>query len=148
MTVMPECQKKSRIERNKKALKKAADSGNPEYLLNILIMGAYFVKVPVWNIEREIGYKPMTTFWQDFSIADAFGGDAVRDTFKCTFNEWKGNCKYLTELVMVLNHKIAQWYERNMPLAKLYNDAWNIADNYAVNHLQGDELNYFYNVTD
>ena len=32
MTVMPECQKKSRIERNKKALKKAADSGNPEYL--------------------------------------------------------------------------------------------------------------------
>ena len=59
-----------------------------------------------------------------------------------------GNYKYLTELVMVLNHKIAQWYERNMPLAKLYNDAWNIADNYAVNHLQGDELNYFYNVTD
>ena len=49
---------------------------------------------------------------------------------------------------MVLNHKIAQWYERDMTLAKLYNDAWNIADNYAVNHLQGDELNYFYNVTD
>ena len=73
---------------------------------------------------------------------------AVEDTFKRAFNEWKGNYKYLTELVMVLNHKIAQWYERNMPLAKLYNDAWNIADNYAVNHLQGDELNYFYNVTD
>ena len=35
MTVMPECQKKSRIERNKKALKKAADSGNPEYLFKL-----------------------------------------------------------------------------------------------------------------
>ena len=113
-----------------------------------LIMGKIFVKVPVWNIESETGYKPMTTFWQDFSIADAFGVAVVEDTFKRAFNEWKGNYRYLTELVMVLNHKIAQWYERNMPLAKLYNDAWNIADNYAVNHLQGDELNYFYNVTD
>ena len=111
-------------------------------------MGKIFVKVPVWNIESETGYKPRTTFWQDFSIADAFGGDAVTDTFHRAFNEWKDNCVYITELVMVLNHKIAQWYERNMPLAKLYNDAWNIADNYAVNHLQGDELNYFYNVTD
>ena len=27
---------------------------------------------------------------------------------------------------MVLNHKIAQWYERDMTLAKLYNEAWRI----------------------
>lgn len=39
------------------------------------------IKVPMWNIESETGYKPRTTFWQDFSIADAFGGDAVTDTF-------------------------------------------------------------------
>lgn len=39
------------------------------------------IKVPKWNIESETGYKPRTTFWQDFSIADAFGGDAVTDTF-------------------------------------------------------------------
>ena len=75
-------------------------------------MGKIFVKVPVWNIESETGYKPMTTFWQDFSIADAFGVAAVEDTFKRAFNEWKGNYKYLTELVMVLNHKIAQWCMR------------------------------------
>ena len=106
------------------------------------------VKVPIWNVESETGYKPMTTFWQDFSIADAFGNAAVADTFKRAFNEWKGNYKYLTELVMVLNHKIAQWYEKNMPLAKLYNDAWTIADSYAVNNLKGNELNYFYDVTD
>ena len=106
------------------------------------------VKVPIWNVESETGYKPMTTFWQDFSIADAFGNAAVADTFKRAFNEWKGNYKYLTELVMVLNHNIAQWYEKNMPLAKLYNDAWTIADSYAVNNLKGNELNYFYDVTD
>ena len=72
------------------------------------------IKVPMWNIESETGYKPRTTFWQDFSIADAFGGDAVTDTFHRAFNEWKDNCVYITELVMVLNHKIAQWYEKNM----------------------------------
>ena len=68
------------------------------------------IKVPKWNIESETGYKPRTTFWQDFSIADAFGGDAVTDTFHRAFNEWKDNCVYITELVMVLNHKIAQWF--------------------------------------
>ena len=106
------------------------------------------ISVPVWNVESELGYKPITTFWNDFSIADAFGNSAVADTFKRAFNEWKGDYKYLTELVMVLNHKIAQWYEINMPLAKLYNDAWSIADNYAVNNLKGEELEYFYRTTD
>lgn len=111
-------------------------------------MGVITVKVPVWNVESETGYKPMTTFWQDFSIADAFGVDAVTDTFKRAFNEWKGNYKYLTELVMVLNHKIAQWYGRNMALAQFYNDAYSIADNYACDNLKDNELQYFYNVTD
>ena len=106
------------------------------------------ISVPVWNVESELGYKPITTFWNDFSIADAFGNSAVADTFKRAFNEWKGDYKYLTELVMVLNHKIAQWYEINMPLAKLYNDAWSIADNYEVNNLKGEELEYFYRTTD
>ena len=27
-----------------------------------------------WNIEEFCGYKPITTFWDDFSIADVFGG--------------------------------------------------------------------------
>lgn len=34
-----------------------------------------------WPIEEQTGYKPQTTFWQDFSIADAFGADAISDTF-------------------------------------------------------------------
>lgn len=106
------------------------------------------VKVPVWNIESETGYKPRTTFWQDFSIADSFGIKAVADTFKRAFEEWKGNYKYLTELVMVLNHKIFQWYKKNMQLAELYNKIWKIADGYAVNNLQGNELDYFYDTTD
>lgn len=116
--------------------------------LKNVIMIEIEVKVPVWNIESATGYKPLTTFWQDFSIADAFGLQAVKDTFKRAFEEWKEDYKYLTELVMVLNHKIYQWYVKNIKLAKLYNELWSLTDGYAVNNLKGDELDYFYNVID
>ena len=67
---------------------------------------------PMWNIEKMTGYKPLTTFWSDFSTAEQFGIEAVKGTFKRAFEEWKGDYKFLTELVMVLNHKIWQWYEK------------------------------------
>lgn len=94
------------------------------------------------------GYEMTTTFWQDFTIADAFGAEAVKDTFKRAFSEWKNDYIYLTELVIVLNHKIWQHYETNPKLAGLYNDLWARADKYAYNHLKGDELSFFYNTTD
>ena len=90
-----------------------------------------------------------TTFWMDFTIADHFGKTAVLDTYKRAFNEWKENYEYLTELVMVLNHKIWQWWEAgNNDFAALYDKLWKEADAYAVDNLKGDELTYFYRVTD
>ena len=102
-----------------------------------------------WNVESMTGYKPKTTFWQDFSIADNFGADAVKDTFNRAFNEWKTDHVYLTELVLVLNHKIWQHYQHNNEeLARLYNDLWAMADRWACENLKGEELSYFYEVTD
>ena len=54
----------------------------------------------------ENNYELLTTFWDDFSIADRFGVSAVRDTFNRAFAEWKEDYQYLTELILVLNHKI------------------------------------------
>ena len=51
-------------------------------------------------------YEMKTTFWSDFSIADAFGAGAVTDTYDRAFAEWKADPVYLTELAMTLNHKI------------------------------------------
>lgn len=94
-------------------------------------------------------YECMTTFWEDFSIADKFGVDAIKDTYNRAFNEWKNNYIYLTELVMVLNHKIWQHYELgNEGLARAYNDMWEKADAYACENLTGEEADYFYRVTD
>lgn len=96
------------------------------------------------NMEEEFS----TTFWSDFSIADKFGISAVKDTFNRAFNEWKDDYRYLTDLVMVLNHKIWEWYEKDEKLADLYNELWEKADEYALDNLKGDELTYFIRTTD
>lgn len=89
-----------------------------------------------------------TTFWMDFSIADRFGDDAIRDTFNRAFREWKHDYMYLTDLVIVLNHKIFQWYEKDEARARLYDELYSKANDYAWEHLKGEEQNYFYRMTD
>lgn len=94
------------------------------------------------------GYETKTTFWEDFSIADRFGVNAIRDTYNRAFNEWKDDVEYLTELVMVLNWKIWQWYEKDEKIAKVYNTLYEKTNRYALSHLKGDDLTYFYRTTD
>ena len=95
------------------------------------------------------GYETMTTFWSDFTIADKFGVSAIKDTYDRSFKEWKSNYKYLTELVMVLNWKSWEHYEKgNREFSKIYNELWEKTDEYACENLTGDELVYFYETTD
>ena len=42
-----------------------------------------------WKMAEIFGYEPITTFWQDFTIADQFGVDAVVDTYNRVFEDWK-----------------------------------------------------------
>ena len=95
-----------------------------------------------------MGYETITTFFDDFTIADKFGVSAIKDTYNRCFDEWKNNYKYLTELVMVLNWKIWENYEHNKEYAKVYNDLWSKADEYACENLKGEEASYFFRVTD
>ena len=97
---------------------------------------------------QENGYEVQTTFWEDFSIADRFGLSAIQDTFNRAFEEWKENYKYLTELILVLNHKIGQYHEKRPDFVMLYFTLWEQAARYAVETLQDDELHYYYSVTD
>lgn len=101
-----------------------------------------------WNIEEMTGYKPMTTFYRDFSIADKFGISAVIDTYNRAMTSCEYSYKYLTELVMTLNWKIWEHYETNKELAKTYNDLWELAQGIAENTLKDDELSYYYRTTD
>lgn len=100
------------------------------------------------QMESQTGYSCFTTFFEDFSIADKFGVDAIKDTYARALKEWKSNYKYLTELVMILNWKIWQYYGKNDGLAIVYNELWQKADTYACEHLKGEGLSYYYSTTD
>ncbi len=101
-----------------------------------------------WNIEELTGYKPKTTFYTDFSIADAYGLDAIKDTYNRAFKEWKSDVEYLTELTMALNWKIFEHYGHDDEKARLYDELYNETDAYCMNTLEGDNLDYYLRTTD
>lgn len=102
-----------------------------------------------WNIEAMTGYTPQTTFYEDFSIADAFGISAVKDTYRRGLETAQAlGYIYLTEFVMALNWKIWEHYKTNEPLARVYNDLWMKAEDIARDTLQGEELEYYFRITD
>lgn len=97
-----------------------------------------------------------TTFHQDFNIAEHFGIEAVKKTFMTVFAEWRTNYLYLTELVIVLNHRCWYHYEQNQKtpsqfhqdLSQMYSDYYYQARDYALDNLKGKEFEHFYRVTD
>ena len=100
-----------------------------------------------FDSESFCGYKQITTFFEDFSIADIFGVKAIKDTYRNAFNSWKHDYKYLTELVMVLNWK--SWeHADNAQYCELYADLFYKCRDYAYDTLKGEELTYFFNTTD
>lgn len=101
-----------------------------------------------WNIEELTGYKPITTFYTDFSISDKFGADAIKDTYNRAFKEWNTEIKYITELVMVLNWKSFEHYKTNLEYSKLYSDLYFELDSWCCDNLNEEQLNYYYKTID
>lgn len=96
--------------------------------------------------ENGIDYKG---FWQDFTIADAFGLNAIQDTYNRASSEWKTNAEYVTALVITLNHKIWYWYDNgNLEYSKLYDKLWSELDEWCLDNLKGKDLEYYIQTTD
>ena len=107
--------------------------------------------IPRWPLIDMTGYKPKTTFWQDFSIADAFGPSAVQDTFDRAFEEWKDDKVYGTELSMVINWKQFQFADNGIcksDMCKLYCELWKKIDAYIMDNWKGEMLDYYIKETD
>lgn len=96
----------------------------------------------------ETGYETKTTFWDDFSIAERFGIYAIEDTFNRAFNEWKNDIEYLSELALVLNHKVWQHYKNKPLLARTYDAIWAKCDSWCAENLDNEQLSYYYSVND
>ena len=96
-----------------------------------------------------LDYKCQTTFWEDFSIAERFGVEAIRDTYKRTRAEWKNDRVYGTDLSMVLNHKCWYWYEeRNTKLRQLYAELWEEWHEWVLENWKGEDLRCYLRTTD
>ena len=108
------------------------------------------IKFKDWNIEQLTGYKPKTTFYMDFSLAEPFGLAAICDTYTRAVNEWKTNIEYMTELSMVLNWKIWEHHEVNSTFAKMYNDLWDKCCTFITEEagFSEDDISYYYRTTD
>ena len=95
--------------------------------------------------------RESTTFTQDFRIAEAYGVAAIRDTYRRAFAAWKSQYKYLTELTMVLNHRLHHWFYvagEDDERTKLYSRLWDESFEWGKANLKGDELYFFLSVLD
>lgn len=98
---------------------------------------------------RLLDYECKTTFWEDFSIAERFGAEAIKDTYRRARAEWKNDRVYGTELSMVLNHKCWYWHEKqNETLSRLYAGLWEEWHEWVLENWKGEDLGYYLRVTD
>lgn len=91
--------------------------------------------------------KCHTTFMQDFTIADAFGIKAIKDTYQGGW-QYLHDVEMMAEFVAVLNHKIWEHYGHNNELARLYDSLWREADDKCRNHFEGNDLCKYYDILD
>ena len=97
---------------------------------------------------RLLDYECQTTFWQDFSIAEKFGKEAIIDTYKRVKKEWGKDKIYGTELSMVLNHNCWFHYEvQNMEFSQLYSELWAEYHDFILDNWKGEDLAYYLRVT-
>lgn len=97
------------------------------------------------------GYEMQTTFFSDFSIADAFGINAIKEIYDLSFKSWKNDIVFMTELTVVLNSKIWQHYEDgNEEISKLYDELWRKNVDYIYDKFGKDEnaMRFYFEVTD
>jgi hypothetical protein len=117
------------------------------------------MQIPKWGLVELTGYEPKTTFWQDFSIADKSGMDAIKDTYNRVFNEWHKDYIYMTELALVINWKCWEhWHRGRKEMEQFLSNHNEVSDWYketyynlldwADKNLKKKELQYFYKTLD
>lgn len=99
-------------------------------------------------LEKMLDYKFESTFWEEFSIAEEYGAEGIREHYNIVFEQWKDNLKYLTELTLVLNIKIFLWYKVDDSIGQTYDQLWKETDGYAMDTLKGDDLHYYLHTLD
>lgn len=105
-----------------------------------------YAEVP--PVAQMTGYEMKTTFWGDFRVC-MLDENAIKDTYKRAFQNWKDDKVYATELALVLNW--LSWYYEKVPnICRLYVDLWHKMDAYIMKNWKDDKekLSYYLRTTD
>lgn len=101
------------------------------------------------EITLDNGYKLVSTFWNDFLIADAFGENSIKDTFRRAFSVWKDDTTYGMELAIVMSLKSGWWYGKNgNKFSALYSELYDKIDGYIMSHYKKDDVRRYLEITD
>ena len=119
------------------------------------------------NLADMSGYERKYTFYSDFSIAEfcetwMHDRGAIIDTFNNVIESWGSSIEAISEIVLVLNHKIWAFYdgvdssylkcnEHNRErIAKLYDKLYHKAVDFVYEKFGEDDeaMSYYYSVTD
>ena len=71
-----------------------------------------------------------------------------RWSFEHRTGYWKNNAEYATELALILNWKIWYWQDKNEALARLYDELWRETDQWCMENLKDEDLQYYLQTTD
>ena len=106
----------------------------------------YYMEVP--PVVQMTGKKLESTFWGDFRVCED-KEDAIRDTFNRSFECYKDDKEYGTELSLVLNWLCWFYYDHKLyDLSAIYQKLWEKLDRYIMSNWKGDDLNYYLKETD
>lgn len=89
-----------------------------------------------------IGYKQITTYGIELSIADEYGLEETKKALEEIISKAKEDYKTLTELVLILSFKTIQHQDKKDYL-DFYMDKYVELSKYAFDTLKGEELKYF-----
>lgn len=101
------------------------------------------------ELEKKIDYEFKMNYWDEFTLLETLGGiTGILYTFEKEYEESKKDVRSLTELVLVLNLKIWEWYEKDDNIGRTYDALWKKADGYAMETLKDDDLHYYLSTLD
>jgi len=97
---------------------------------------------------ESLNYRFETPFWELFSLSEGLSPETIRKNYGDVFPVCQDNLTYLTELVLVLNLKIWQWYKKDDTIGRTYDELWKKTDAYALQTLKGEDLHYYLSTLD
>ena len=98
---------------------------------------------------ENFGYEIKFTFYSDFLIADMFGVEAVKDTYRRAYEGWKNNVDAMIEVTIVLNTLCCMHYDKgNEELSKVYSDLYYDCNNACLDNFKGKDLDKYFRITD